>query len=451
MHTTSTATVRTAKSPARHQSGRRGLSLRTIETLVKAAKPGMWTHERGLYLVIAKSGSVFWALRYSTKAGQRRLMTLETYEPIDIATLKAIEAQAAALQKQIKAGRDPLAERDTAARKPIATAKRADTETFEQVARDYITHHKDGWKNSKHRQQWENTLTAYVYPIIRNKPPHEITTDDVLKVLQQDHERAGKKGTLWMDARETASRVRMRIETVIGAAKAKGITNPETREIWINHHNPAQWKDHLEHWLNGKQSRGHFDAMDWKDVPAFMMELRGKPDASAKALMLTILCAVRTNETLNATWSEFDLHNAMWTIPAERMKAGVEHRVPLSDAAIQLLRSLARIDDSPYVFPGAKRGKPLSNMSMLQMMRGMRDGLTVHGFRSSFRDWTTETTLHPDAIAEMALAHTIKNKVERAYRRGDAFDRRRDLMQQWCDYLLSGPQAYREKWARLLA
>ena len=450
MHITATATIKTAKITARHQSGRQGLSLRTIESLVKAAKPGMWTHERGLYLVIAKSGSASWALRYSTKAGgARRLMQLEKYEPIDAALLKTIELRAAELQKQIKAGRDPLAEQDAAESKAIATTKRADAETFEQVARDYIMHHKDGWKNSKHRQQWENTLSAYVYPIIGHKQPHEITTDDVLKVLQ--HDRGGKKGALWANARETASRVRMRIETVIGAAKAKGITNPETREIWINHHNPAQWKDHLEHWLNGKQSRGHFDAMDWKDVPAFMMELRGKPDYSAKALMLTILCAVRTNETLNATWSEFDLDNAMWTIPKERMKAGAEHRVPLSDAAVQLLQSLDRIDDNPYVFPGAKRGKPLSNMSMLEMLRGMRDSLTVHGFRSSFRDWTTETTLHPDAIAEMALAHAIKNKVERAYRRGDAFDRRRDLMQQWCDYLLSDLQSYREKWARLIA
>lgn len=411
----------------------------------------MWTHERGLYLVIAKSGSAYWALRYSTRAGQRRLMTLETYEPIDIAMLKAMEARAAELQKQIKAGRDPLAERDGAAGKAIATANRADAETFEEVAREYIQQHKDGWKNPKHRQQWENTLTTYVYPKIGNKQPHEITTDDVLGVLRQEHERAGKKGTLWTGARETASRVRMRIETVIGAAKAKGMTNPETKAIWKDHQNPAQWKDHLEHWLNGKQSRGHFTAMDWKNVPAFMTELREKPDYSAKALMLTILCAVRTNETLNAEWNEFDLDNATWTIPEERMKAGVEHRVPLSDAAVQILRTLPTITENPYVFPGMKRGKPLSDMSMLEMLRGMREGFTVHGFRSSFQDWAEDTTMHPDVITDMALAHTIKNKTKRAYRRGNAFDRRRDLMQQWCDYLLSDPQTYREKWARLIA
>lgn len=445
-----------APNPHRAQpaSPRKGLTLKTIQALVQAAQPGMWAHERGLCLAVAKSGSAFWALRYSTVAGRRRLMTLQQYQQIDAAGLKALEWQAAELRKLIKAGRDPLAERDaenTATATAATTVSRTALDTFEEVARDYIAQHKDGWKNPKHRQQWENTLETYAYPIIGKLLPHEITTDNVLDVLRQDHERAGKKGTLWTGARETASRVRMRIETVIGAAKAKGITNPETREIWINHHNPAQWKDHLEHWLNGKQSRGHFDAMDWKEVPAFMIELREKPDYSAKALMLTILCATRTNETLNAQRTEFDLDNAIWIIPAQRMKAGVEHRVPLSHAAVQLLRALPTIDENPYVFPGMKRGKPLSDMSMLEMLRGMREGFTVHGFRSTFQDWAEDTTMHPDVITDMALAHTIKNKTKRAYRRGNAFDRRRDLMQQWCDYLLTDAPTYKAKWEKLIA
>ncbi|MEH2485007.1 integrase [Bradyrhizobium sp. AZCC 2230] len=381
-------------------------------------------------------------------------MTLQPYQPIDAAGLKALEWQAAELRKLIKAGRDPLAERDAdaaATATAATTINRIAVDTFEAVARDYIAQHKDGWKNAKHLQQWENTLEAYAYPIIGKLLPHEITTDDVLKVLRQDHERAERKGTLWTGARETASRLRMRIETVIGAAKAKGITNTDKREIWINHHNPAQWKDHLEHWLNGKQSRGHFNAMDWKDAPAFMIELREKPDYSAKALMLTILCATRTNETLNSQRTEFDLDNAIWIIPAERMKAGVEHRVPLSDAAVQLLRSLPTIDENPYVFPGMKRGKPLGHMSMLELLCGMREGFTVHGFRSTFQDWAEDTTMHPDVITDMALAHTIKNKTKRAYRRGNAFDRRRDLMQQWCDYLLTDAPTYKAKWEKLIA
>ena len=159
----------------------------------------------------------------------------------------------------------------------------------------------------------------------------------------------------------------------------------------------------------------------------------------------------RTNETINSTWPEFDLDQQMWTIPAERMKAGVEHRVPLSNAAVDLLTNLHKIDGNPYVFPGMKRNKPLSDMAMLEMLRGMRDDVTVHGFRSTFRDWASETTLHPDTIVEMALAHTIKNKTERAYRRGDAFERRKALMQQWCDYLLSDHQFYRTHWEKLVA
>jgi integrase len=238
---------------------------------------------------------------------------------------------------------------------------------------------------------------------------------------------------------------------VIGAAKAKGLSNPETRDIWSAHHNPARWEDNMKHWLNGKQSKGHFPAMDWNDAPTFMQELQQKTDYSAKALSLTILCAVRTNETINATWPEFDLDNRKWIIPAERMKAGVEHRVPLSNAAIDLLMNLHRIDGNPYVFPGAKPNRPLSDMAMLEMLRGMRDGCTVHGFRSTFQDWASETTLHPEPIVEMALAHTIKDKTQKAYRRGDAFERRKSLMQQWCDYLLDDHQSYRVTWERLVA
>lgn len=441
-------------TPEKRQSGlrKKGLTLRTIQSLVQAAKPGMWSHERGLCLAIAKSGSAFWAFRYSTKSGQRRLMTLETYEPIDAAKLKALEWQVLTYRQQIKAGGDPLAERNAAANKvAVTTMTRTTADKFEELARDYIAQHKDGWKNRKHLTQWENTLATYVYPKIGTSLPHEITTDDVLGILQQPHVRKGKTGTLWTNARETASRVRTRIETVIAAAKAKGLSNPETRELWNNHHNPARWEDNLQHWLNGKQSKKHFNAMDWNDAPAFVKELQLKTDYSAKALLLTILCTVRTNETINATWPEFDLDNRMWTIPAERMKAGVEHRVPLSVAAIDLLSNLHKIDGNPYVFPGMKRNKPLSDMAMLEMLRGMRDGVTVHGFRSTFRDWASETTLHPDTIIEMALAHTIKNKTERAYRRGDAFERRKALMQQWCDYLLDDPQSYRTNWEKLVA
>lgn len=430
------------------------LNVRTIRSLVKAQRPGMWAARNGLNLVISVSGSPTWSLRYSTRDGKRRLMKLADYEPVDEALLAALEADAAEHRKSIKAGRDPLAERETA--RAIVETVKSVGDTFKDAALEYISENKGGWKNPKHRQQWENTLATYVYPIIGDKLAHEVTLDDVKRILQQPHERNGIKATLWTGARETATRVRSRIEIVINATKAKAVadnSNPERQALWRNHHNPADSMSLRYAGMNGKQVMSNFKAMDWKDVPAFMMEVMSKVDISAKALALTILCATRSNETFNATWSEIDLENAVWTIPAERMKMGKEHRVPLSAAAVELLRNTPRIEGNPYLFPGAKRERPLSNMAMLEMLRGMREGqgLTVHGFRSSFRDWITETTLHPDAIAEQALAHAIDNKVERAYRRGDAFERRKDLMQQWADYLLIDHSTYEQNWSKFIA
>lgn len=429
------------------------LTVRTIRTLVNAERPGMWAARNGLNLVIAASGNPSWALRYSTRDGKRRLMKLADYVPIDAAELAALEAEAAEHRKAIRAGRDPLAER--AVERTPSKPENGAGETFKAAALAFIEENRAGWKNPKHVTQWENTLATYAYPLIGDKLVHEITLEHVKGVLQQPYSRGGYVGTLWGGARETASRLRSRIETVINASRAAAMadnSNPARQALWTNHHNPAALATLKYAGLNGKQVRSHYKAMDWKDVPAFVSELAGKPDYSARALLLTILCATRTSETLEATWSEFDLDAATWTIPAERMKAGKEHRIPLSERAVQVLRSTPRLEGNPYVFPGARAKRPLSNMAMLEMLRGMRgDGLTVHGFRSAFRDWVTETTLHPDAIAEQALAHTIDSKVERAYRRGDAFDRRRDLMAQWADYLTLESAAYSERWARFIA
>lgn len=428
------------------------LTPRTIRTLAKAGSPGMWAAGNGLNLVISASGSVSWALRYSTKCGTRRLMRIADYEPIDEASLAALRAEAADHKRAIRKGSDPLAERE-AERVPVA---KIPLRTFQEDALTYIAENRTGWKNEKHRQQWQNTLGTYAYPIIGAKLTHEITLDDVKSVLLQPHSRRGQQSTLWAGARETASRVRSRIEIVISAAKAKAKADNSDRDrrgLWLNHHNPADSESLRYAGLNGRQTKSNFKAMDWKEVPAFAAELMTKTDYSAKALLLTILCATRSSETLNAVWAEVDLNNATWTIPADRMKMGKEHRVPLSSAALGLLRGVHKISGNPHVFPGAKHGKPLSNMAMLEMLRGMRKGeaLTVHGFRSAFRDWITETTLHPDAIAEQALAHSINNKVERAYRRGDAFERRKDLMQQWSDNLLIESDDYAAKWAKFIA
>lgn len=431
------------------------LSVRNIRTLVNAERPGMWAARNGLNLVIASSGTPSWALRYQTRDGKRRLMRLADYEPVDAAELAALEAEAADQRKAIKAGRDPLAEREAEQRRSNGQPELTG-DTFREHADAFIEENRAGWKNDKHVAQWESTLATYAYPLIGSKRTHEITMEDVKGVLMQQYVRRDFEGTLWGGARETASRLRSRIEIVISAAKAAALADNRDsarQSLWTGHHNPADRETLKYAGLNGKQVRGHHKAMDWKDAPAFVSELRDKPDYSARALLLTILCGTRTSETLEATRAEFDLDTATWTIPAERMKAGKEHRVPLSELAVRLLREMPAIEGNHYVFPGARPKRPLSNMAMLQMLRGMRpdDGFTVHGFRSAFRDWITETTLHPDAIAEQALAHTIDNKVERAYRRGDAFERRRDLMAQWSDYLTIDGAVYAERWTRFIA
>lgn len=432
------------------------LNARTIRSLVKAERPGMWAARNGLNLVISASGSPCWSIRYTNSAGKRRLMKLADYEPVDEAILAGLEAEAATHRKAVLKGSDPLAAREAAMRVAMVEAANPAGDTFKQAALTYIGENKACWKGDRHRTQWENSLITYVYPIVGDKLVHEVTMDDVKRILQQPYERAGIKSTLWAGARETATRIRSRIDIVVSAAKAKAIadnSNAARQALWRNHHNPAELASLRYAGLTGKQTKSNFKAMDWQAVPAFMKDLITKPDISAKALALTILCATRSNETFNATWSEIDLDNATWTIPAARMKAGKEHRVPLSSAAITLLKNMPTLQGNHYAFPGAKRERPLSDMAMLEMLRGIRknEGLTVHGFRSAFRDWITETTLHPDAIAEQALAHAVGNNVERAYRRGDAFERRKDLMQQWCDYLLLDRDAYAQRWSKLLA
>lgn len=423
---------------------------RELRERIKSGTANMWSHGNGLCFALAKNGKATWVFRY-TFAGSRRVMTLAPHnDPISDRQFKELEMAAIEQRDQLKAGVDPLT-----ASKPKASKTTGD-DTFESVARDYITTHTANWRNDKHAAQWSSTLETYVYPKIGRKLPHEIGVDDVLVVLQQSHIRRGKRLPLWDAVPETASRVRMRIETVIAAAKSKalGSANTQIKALWKDHSNPAKWEDGLEHWLGkkGKQSKGHHAAMPFTEVPAFMQALRSKTDYSAKALVLTILCATRTSETLLATWDEFDIANSIWIIPASRMKAEIEHRIPLSSAAVELLKGLPRFKDNPYVFPGAKRNQPLSNMAMLEQLRGMRPGLTVHGFRSSFRDWAAETTLHPDTIVEQALAHVQKDKTIAAYRRGDAFERRKQIMQQWTDFLIiANDNEYRTQWERFVA
>ncbi|MGE6992107.1 tyrosine-type recombinase/integrase [Pseudomonas sp. NPDC047961] len=296
--------------------------------------------------------------------------------------------------------------------------------TFKKVATDYIAAHRAGWKNVKHAQQWENTLATYAEPVIGHLPAAEVSTAHVLEILQP----------IWITKTETASRVRNRIELILDAAKARGLRDGE---------NPARWRGHLDKLLPKRakvRAVEHHTALPWPDLPAFMDGLAKHDALSYAAIRLTILTACRTSEVLGATWDEVDLESHTWTIPAARMKAGKDHRVPLSDAALKVLGSLPRIDGSPYLFPGARQGRPLSNLAMLMGLRRMgRGNLTMHGFRSTFRDWAAERTQYPREVCEMALAHKIAEGAEAAYWRGDIFEKRRALMADWAKYATQAP------------
>jgi integrase len=291
--------------------------------------------------------------------------------------------------------------------------------TFKAVAEAYISANEASWRNDKHRQQWRNTLATYVYPVMGELPIADIGTAHVLKILEP----------MWADKPETASRLRGRIETVLDAAKARGYRHGE---------NPARWRGHIAQILPARSrlTRGHHKAMPYDAIPAFLAQLHDRDAMAALALEFVVLTATRTREAIGATWAEVDLARAIWTIPAARMKAGKEYRVPLSPRAVEILEAVKPLGKLP-LFPSDKGGK-LSTMAMAMLLRRMKLDCTVHGFRSGFRDWAAECTGHAHEVCEMALAHVIGNKSEAAYRRGDLFEKRRRLMADWATYCASG-------------
>ncbi len=384
------------------------LNVKQVDKLIREAKPGATADGYGLYLRITTTGNASWQYRYQLQ-GTRRTMGLGACTYVTLADARTKAAEALAL---VKSGKDPLKEREVQA---LHAAKKS--KTFQDVADEYIANHRHGWKNAKHAQQWENTLSKYVHPFLGRKQVGTITTNDVLAVLKP----------IWQTNAETAARTRSRIELVIDAARAHNLSDAP---------NPARWKGHLDKLLprRNKASKGHHAALDYQQIPAFYQRLMTERDSlSANALAITILTACRTSEVLHAQWEEIDFTAKMWVIPARRMKAGNEHRVPLSDKVLSLLGRLPTREG--YLFPGTKQGKPLSNMAMTMVLRKLgREDLTVHGFRSTFRDWAAETTNHPNMVCEMALAHKITNAAEAAYRRGDLMDRRRMLMTDWANF-----------------
>ena len=393
----------------------RKLSNALTPLAVKNAKPGRHADGGGLHLLVKPSGARSWVYRFMI-AGRTRDVGLGAAGQGGMSLADARD-EAAALRLKVKAGTDPLAERERVAAQALATAQAAKVAgtTFRDVAATYIAANEGSWRNDKHRQQWGNTLASYVYPVMGELPVADIGTAHVLQILEP----------IWNGKAETASRVRGRIETILDSAKARGYRQGE---------NPARWRGHLAQVLPARTrlSRGHHKAIAYEEVPAFIGALRARAAVAALALEFTILTAACSGEVIGARWSEVDLAKATWTVPADRMKAAKEHRVPLSPRAVAILESLQPLG-SEWLFPSAK-GNNLSGMAMAMLMRCMKVDATVHGFRSGFRDWAAECTGYAHEVAEMALAHTIENKVERDYRRGDLFDKRRRLMDDWASF-----------------
>lgn len=385
------------------------------------AKPGMYADGNGLYLLVKPSGSRSWVLRFQMN-GRRQDMGLGSFS-----VLSAVEAraEAARLKADIANGINPLQRRLDEAKAAAEAAKAAAEEqarkaaTFRFAAEQHIADKEAGWRNAKHRQQWTNTLATYVFPTLGDLPVSEITPHHILDVLRP----------IWSTKPETASRVRMRIEAVLNSAKVNG---------WRSGENPAIWRGGLEASLpaTSKVKRvRHHPALPWQEAPAFMRALVARDGISARALEFCILTAARSGEVRKAKWSEIDLNESLWVVPADRMKAGREHRVPLSEAALNVLRSVPRIEGCALLFPGL-RNQPLSDMTLGAVLKRMSYGqFTVHGFRSTFRDWVADQTSYAFEVAENALAHTIPFKAVKSYLRTDSLEKRRPLMEDWASWL----------------
>lgn len=397
------------------------LTVRQVETF----PAGKYADGNGLWLWVSRSGARKWVARITVN-GKRREMGLGAYgKRAPGVTLAQAREKAAQARSQAAEGIDPVE-----ARRKVETG----TPTFTSLAVRYIRKHRHGWRNAKHQRQWVSTLKTYARPVIGTKPIDQITTEDVLTILEP----------IWITRTETAKRLQGRIENILDYASAMKYRDQT---------NPARWRGHLQHLLSSPtkvKTVRHHPAMPYTEVPALMIELQAIHGTAALALQWVILTATRTSETLNATWSEIDLDAVIWTVPADRTKTRTEHRVPLCRQALAILKRTPRIVGNPYVFPGMRTGRPLSQMALLKVMRGMGYGTAIpegvthrgdyvpHGFRSSFRDWSGEVSSFPRDVCEQALGHALPNKVEAAYRRGDLLAKRAKMMQAWADWCSQG-------------
>lgn len=405
------------------------LTAQQVKAAADSGKPQKLGDGGGLYLVVRAGGRCSWFLRYQ-HLGRRRDFGLGPYPEVSLSKARQQRDMA---QAQLRAGTDPKDARDAAAAQEAARraaelgAQAATVHTFRSVSETFIEGQEQGWRNPKHRQQWRNTLRDYAHPVIGDKPISEITTSDVVSILQP----------VWLEKNETAKRVQGRIERVLDYAKTVELRQGD---------NPARWRGHLDNILPkpGKVQRvRHQRALHWREAPGLVTQLHKSDAPAARALLLTLLCATRTTETLQAQWSEFDLEAGLWTIPGERMKASKPHRIPLPAAAMDVLRQQEVLSRNDWVFPSQhlRSSKPLSGMAMTKVLarNGWLAHTTVHGLRSTFRDWVSERTNYPDRLAEVALAHQLSDRVQAAYNRTDQLEKRREMMEAWAQYLEAKP------------
>lgn len=382
----------------------------TAVQVTNAKAKGLYPDGGGLHLKVTATGSKSWILRFR-RNGQLRDMGLGPVPEISLARARELAGQA---KQQRAGGIDPIVAREE--ERAAAKRKAARGTTFRSAAEQFIASHEASWRNARHRQQWPNTLRDYAYPVLADVAVSVIDTTLVLKVLEP----------MWATKTETANRVRQRIEIVLDWAKARGMRDGE---------NAARWRGHLDHILPSRsklQAVKHHAALPYTEVAAFIADLRvEKNSLAALALEFIVLTAVRCGDALGARWEEFDLGNATWIIPAARTKRLREHRVPLSKRAVEIVRHLREARISEHVFPGRWPGRPLSDSSTRDLILKLRSGITTHGFRSAFKDWSAEQTTFPDHVSAAALAHASADSVRAAY---DLFDRRRELMDAWAAY-----------------
>jgi integrase len=388
----------------------------TALTVARINGPGLYADGAGLYLRVGRGGAKSWAFRFMLN-GRPREMGFGGFTKVSLADARKRASDARVLLGE---GRDPIEHRQQEDRVRVAAENLAAARsmTFDQCAEAYVAAHEASWKNEKHRQQWRNTLTTYVSPVFGSVPAHDVDIDLVMKVIEP----------LWSKKTETARRIRGRIEVILDWAKVRGYRTGE---------NPARWRGNIDQLLPARskvQAVKHHTALPYTEISAFMKDLRTIEGSSAAALEFLILTVARTGEVIGSRWPEIDFKKQIWAVPAVRMKSRREHRVPLTSPAIAVLKRMESLKGK-YVFPGRASDTPLSNMALLMTLGRMNRGdITAHGFRSTFRDWAAECTNFPNEVVEMALAHVIEDKTEAAYRRGNLFEKRRLVMEEWAAF-----------------